>query len=128
MKREFVFFCIAGSIGFVIDVIVVSCLREALGVYGARIPSFLCAATGTWVFNRRYTFQGTVKRNIWSEYVHYLSLMGVGGILNYVVYAAAISFLCDWQYGLLISVALGTGAGLVVNFLISKYYIFKPKG
>ena len=127
MKREFIFFCIVGCIGFIIDVGVLSLLKELLGVYGARIPSFLCAASATWLLNRSYTFKGTANGSARKDYLNYLGLMMVGGGLNYAVYAVAISFLYDLQGGILLSVASGSCAGLIVNFLVSKHYIFKSR-
>ena len=124
LKREFSLFCIIGFLGYLVDVFVVFGLKELLGVYGARIPSFFCAATVTWVLNRRYTFIAVSKKPILAEYLHYLSLMGIGGCINYLAYAIVVSFLGDWRFGIFVAVASGSLAGLSVNFLTSKRYVF----
>ena len=47
-------------LGFVVDAGIVQFLvREwQVNPYEARLVSFLCAATTTWVFNRKITFSG----------------------------------------------------------------------
>ena len=56
---QFLLFCIGGVIGFVVDAGIVQLLVRNFGFnpYGARLLSFLAAATTTWAFNRRYTFR-----------------------------------------------------------------------
>lgn len=125
IPREFLLFCLAGSIGYIVDVGVVFALKEMLGPYIARIPAFFAAATVTWALNRRYTFAVVVKKSIWQQYVHYLSLMMVGGCLNYMVYLLCMYILYGWLYNVFVAVALGSLAGVVVNYFNSKQYVFK---
>ncbi|MFC3217069.1 GtrA family protein [Comamonas sp. JC664] len=51
-------FLIAGSLAFVVDVVVLTLLRDVLGVYAARAVSFWLAATTTWLINRNISFAG----------------------------------------------------------------------
>lgn len=128
LRRELGLFFISGTIGFVIDAGIVQSLVGLYDAnpYGARLISFLAAASATWFFNRRYTFAG--KRRYDSkrgELLRYLIAMAGGFALNYGAYAA-----CVWLSPLVqrwpaIGVAAGSVAGAAWNFLTSKYWIFR---
>lgn len=124
--KEILYFGIAGVIGYLVDVIVTLVLNPILGEYFARIPGFLAAATATWVFNRLFTFgkESSKHTNIFKEYLHYLSLMVFGLAVNYVTYVIAVSILIDNKWAIPISIAFGSLAGMTVNYLNAKKYIF----
>jgi putative flippase GtrA len=98
--------------------------------YEARLVSFLCAATTTWAFNRKITFAGkgdggSRRRQL----IRYIIAMAGGFALNYGAYAACVATLPIVREWPAIGVAAGSIAGAVVNFLSSKYWIFRvPKG
>lgn len=124
MKR-FVRFCIAGTIGFVVDAGVLELLVRALDAnpYTARIGSFLCAATTTWWINRRYTFEAAHAPTS-QEWIGYVGLMLAGAAVNYGVYAAYVAWWDTSRRMLWLGVALGSVAGLAVNFLTSSRLVF----
>jgi len=98
-----------------------------LGWYLARVLSFLAAATFTWAFNRRHTFAGRAAGgSIGREYLAYLGAMLGGGAVNYAVYALTL----HWVQGpgaAALGVALGSCAGLLVNFLAARHVVFRPR-
>lgn len=122
-------FCVGGVIGFLVDAGIVQFLVRELGSnpYGARLVSFLAAATTTWLFNRNLTFadrlSGGSKRR---ELIRYLVAMAGGFALNYGIYALAVWLLPLVRAWPAIGVAAGSIAGAAVNFLSSKYWIFRP--
>jgi putative flippase GtrA len=127
-RRQILLFAISGAIGFVVDAGIVQLLvREAgMNPYGARVLSFLAAATTTWGFNRRYTFAGHGGASRRRELARYLVAMAFGFVLNYGAYALCVAtwpLVRSWPA---IGVAVGSVAGAVVNFLSSKYWIFRP--
>ena len=129
LRREILLFAISGAIGFVVDAAIVQFLVREWGVnpYEARVASFLCAATTTWSFNRRYTFAGKSSGSRRRELIRYLVAMAGGFALNYGTYAtfvAAWPLVRSWPA---IGVAAGSIAGAVLNFLTSKYWIFRAK-
>ena len=131
LRREILFFAISGLVGFVVDAGIVQFLvREwAVNPYEARLVSFLCAATTTWAFNRKITFKGKgsggSKRR---QLIRYLIAMAGGFALNYGAYAACVAAFAVVREWPAIGVAAGSIAGAVVNFLTSKYWIFRaPK-
>lgn len=127
LRRQLLLFAISGVLGFVVDAGIVQVLvREfAANPYGARVISFLAAATTTWGFNRRYTFAGHGGGSRRRELLRYLIAMACGFALNYGAYAACVLFwplVREWPA---IGVAAGSVAGAAVNFLSSKYWIFR---
>jgi putative flippase GtrA len=127
-RRQILLFAISGVIGFVVDAGIVQLLVREFGAnpYGARVLSFLAAATTTWGFNRRYTFAGHGGASRRRELARYLIAMAFGFVLNYGAYALCVAtwpLVRSWPA---IGVAVGSVAGAVVNFLSSKYWIFRP--
>jgi putative flippase GtrA len=127
LRKQILLFAIVGVIGFVVDAGVVQLLvREfAVNPYGARIASFLAAATTTWSFNRRYTFAGHSSGSRRVELLRYVAAMALGFALNYGAYAACLMFWPLVHQWPAIGVAAGSVAGAIVNFLSSKYWIFR---
>ena len=123
---RFLRFCVAGTVGFVIDAGVLQALVGGLGMdpYVARVFSFLAAATTTWWINRRYTFEtrAEVTRSEWMKYV---TLMLGGAAVNYGAYAVCIAFWGFARAHLWLAVAIGSVAGLGVNYLTSSRLVFR---
>ena len=126
MNRQFFRFAIAGAAGFVVDtVILYLMLKLGLGPYAGRVVSFLCAVFATWQINRRYTFDRPTSRSIWREWNEYLAAMICGGACNYAAYVAAIKLLPAAPLTPLAAVAVGSIAGMFVNFLIARHWVFR---
>ena len=127
LGREFLSFAVVGAIGFVVDVAVLYLAAPLLGWYGARVVSFLAAATATWALYRRYTFSGrNAGASVLREYVGYLVTMLGGAVVNYGAYVIVLHwFTGPWAPAA--GVALGSCAGLVVNFLSARYLVFRAK-
>ena len=130
LRREIILFAISGVFGFIVDAGIVQFLvREwAVNPYEARVISFLAAATTTWSFNRKFTFAGKSSGSRRRELLRYIVAMGGGFALNYGAYALCVAtwpLVRTWPA---IGVAIGSIAGAVLNFLTSKYWIFRaPK-
>lgn len=124
--KEVLLFAVAGLLGYIVDVLVTIMLNEVVNPYIARIPGFVAAATATWLFNRNYTFGVNKSKyaTIWKEYLHYVGLMTIGLMVNYAVYVLAVTMLPVSIYEIALSVAFGSLAGMAVNFINSKRYIF----
>jgi putative flippase GtrA len=128
IRKEFLIFGIVGTLGFLVDAGVLYLLKGSLGLYWARVPSFFCAATATWLLNRQFTFRSRVSGvSIFQEYAKYFGLMLGGGAVNYLVYAIAVSLLPAASYLPLASVALGSIAGMFVNYFFARYFVFRRK-
>jgi putative flippase GtrA len=134
MRREdlveaaagFFWFAMAGVVGFLVDTGVLYLLKGALGVYVARLFSFLCAAISTWLFNRAVTFRGRESgHSKGKEFGLYLALMLIGGSINYGTFALLVSRLPQVAEFPVLGVAAGSLAGMVVNLLTSRFLLFR---
>lgn len=119
-------FGISGVTGFIVDSGVLYILKGSLGPYVARIISFLSAAFATWLFNRAITFRSRKSGHSTArEFGIYLSLMLIGGSVNYGVYALLIArYALIAQYPV-IGVAAGSLAGMTINLLTSRFILYR---
>ena len=127
-------FGIVGGIGFLVDAgVLIVMLRAGLDPYSGRVVSFLAAATATWILNRSFTFRRDSRSDRhpaghpMGEWLAYLGLMAIGGLVNYGTYALAVAFLDPVQRHPVIGVALGSIAGMAINFWSSKTLVFERK-
>jgi putative flippase GtrA len=127
LGREFLSFAVVGAIGFVVDVAVLYLAAPLLGWYGARVLSFVAAATATWLLNRRYTFSGRRSDvSLPREYLGYMATMLGGAVVNYGAYVLVLHWLAG-PWAPAAGVALGSCAGLVVNFVSARYLVFRSR-
>ena len=128
MFRQIVRFAIAGVLGFIVDAGVLwIALRLGLGYFAGRTVSFLAAVWTTWQVNRRFTFSERSGGSVWHEWWRYLSAMSVGGCVNYAAYSVVV--LTQPRTALLpfIGVAAGSIAGLFVNFVSARWWVFRHR-
>lgn len=124
LGREFLSFAVVGAIGFVVDLGVLYLAAPTLGWYGGRVVSFLAAATVTWALNRHFTFaERRSNSSIAREYLRYLLTMVGGALVNYAAYVFTLHSL-GGPLAPALGVALGSGAGLAVNFLTARFLVF----
>jgi putative flippase GtrA len=123
--KEFLSFAMVGATGFLVDVGVLYLLAPRMGWYVARVLSFLAAATATWLCNRHFTFSDRESgSSLAREYVHYMLTMLVGASVNYAAYVLTLRWL-DGPLVPALGVAIGSCAGLAINFLAARHLIFK---
>ena len=121
-------FAMVGIVGFCTDA---GLLHIGINIFGfgpiiARIPSFTIAVLVTWYLNRKYTF-GIPDKSFTESFPPYLSSNFVGMLLNFGIYSFAILWMPDslGRYPLL-ALAVGAAVSMVFNYVISRYFIFKP--
>ena len=127
---QFLRFGIVGGIGFLVDAgLLWLLLKAGFGYYGGRLVSFLAAATTTWILNRSFTFrrESSSASHPAGEWLAYLGLMVIGGVVNYGTYAAAIELSDLVRRFPTLGVALGSIAGMLINFWTAKTMIFERK-
>jgi putative flippase GtrA len=131
MKRSrFLIFALVGVVGFLIDASILQLLSGMLGaeVHLARVVSFLAASGGTWRLNRRYTFSGTPSGGSqFVEWLRYLWSSAAGAIINYGAFSAFIAFAGDGGINPSLGVAIGSVAGMTVNFTLYSRYVFRQR-
>ena len=123
--REPFLFALSGVAGFLADYITTFLISLIVSPYIARIPAFIAATLTTWQINRKYTFKGKTRYDSdLKEYAHYLGLMIFGLVANYIAFAIAYSQLGAYTFGLITSIAIGSLAGMLINFVLSKRFIY----
>lgn len=128
MKREILRFAVAGVIGFVVDTAVLyGMLALGAGYFVGRCFSFVAAVWATWQINRRYTFVVGPNKSLWAEWWQYLFAMMGGGAVNYAAYAVAVVLLPKSSLLPVYAVAVGSIAGMTINFLSAKLWVFKKR-
>lgn len=119
-------FAISGVFGFVVDTAVLYALAPLMGPFYARIVSFLAAVFTTWLVNRALAFRNrTSELSKKSEFARYLMLMLIGGVINYAAYSALVVYSPLVRHYLVLGVAAGSLAGMVVNYLSSRFLIYR---
>jgi putative flippase GtrA len=128
-------FGIVGGIGFLVDAgLLHLMLKLGLGYYGGRLVSFLAAATATWTLNRSFTFRRETSTathpaatHPLGEWLAYLGLMAIGGVVNYGTYALALELAEPVRRYPALGVALGSIAGMAINFWSAKTMLFERR-
>lgn len=126
MIRQILFFAVAGVIGLIVDIAVLYAVQGAIGPFYGRAVSFFAAVAATWLVNRTLTFSsrssGLSRRR---EFATYFTLMLAGGAVNYGMYSALVLGSELVREHLFLGVAAGSLAGMAVNFLTSRYLVFR---
>lgn len=128
--RQLLSFSIVGVIGFLVDTaaLYVAIGLLGAGLYGGRVISYLAAATVTWALNRRFTFEAQRSANRVAEWGRFLAANAVGGSVNYATYALLVMFCPFVATNPVLGVAAGSIAGLIINFSLSRYLVFRGQG
>lgn len=125
--RQFMLFGVGGGLAFLVDAVVLHLMARIWDAdpYAVRLASFMCAVTVTWLFNRTFTFAaGRTRQPLLYEWGCYVVSQLGGFSVNYVVYAVLVwSFTLVRQWPVL-GVAAGSVAGLTVNYLLARRYVF----
>jgi putative flippase GtrA len=124
--RQFWRFGIAGGIGFVVDVLVLYvAVALGSGVYLGRVASFFCATFATWQVNRNFAFAAARSVSAWVEWWRYVLAVLGGGLVNYLLFSLAVETLPPSPLLPMVSVAIGSVGGMLVNFISTKVLVFR---
>ena len=119
-------FGVVGAIGVIVNMVG---LTAAL-FFNA--PKLLALAVGiaisivsNFFLNRRFTFYYARSGNVWSQFLGFTGAASVGALISFGVAAA-----CTSMYpamALQVAALFGVAAGLVFNFIINRYWVFKAR-
>jgi len=126
LRRQLIHFALAGTLGFLVDAAVVQSLVRAFGCdpYLARIPAVLLAILTTFAYNRQVTFADRRSQRIVAELGRYVLSCSAGLVANYGAYATVIGMLPQLRDWPVVGVAVGSVAGMAVNFVAARYFVF----
>lgn len=124
---QFFKFGLVGVVGLAVDVFAVWLLIRQGGVdpYLGRVFTYLCAATTTWALNRSFTFKDASRDGPVRQWLAFLLANSVGGIANYLTYAALVAATAFFHAYPEAATAMGSLAGMTFNFVASKRFVFK---
>ena len=117
---RFFLFCAVGTGGFLVDSGVFIAAATLFPTLLSRFLSFSAAVLFTYVLNRRLTFRVTNRAHA-SEFCRYYANMVLGGAVNAAFVVSP--FVKTYPVA---GIALGSIAGLIVNFLTSRV-LFRTK-
>ena len=124
--KKFLKFGITGVMNTAVDFLVYTLLVSVcgMGLYVSQVISYCCGMLNSYVINRKWTF--STKNGFFSlELVKFvilnlaMMLLGMG-----IIYLAAERLGLHKLIGKLISTVLV----MVINFVISNLWVFRPKG
>jgi putative flippase GtrA len=135
VASEFARFALVGTAGLFVDMgaLFVAMDLLGLGYIAGRGVSYLAAATFTWACNRSITFAGRGSERAVTQWARFLVVNSAGGAVNFAVYVFVVATLTGagalpagaGPFVPYLGVALGSISGLVVNFTLSKRFVFR---
>lgn len=122
---QFLMFGTVGTFGWMLDTATVYALRHQLGLYGAGLASYVVAATGTWLFNRLWTFRGRGRGPVHRQWARFLAVNAIGLVLNRGTYALLVTFVALCAAQPIFATAAGALAGMFMNFNLARAIVFR---
>jgi putative flippase GtrA len=119
-------FGVVGSAGFIADAAILLLLINWFGAnpIAARLVSAPIAILLTFTLNRAWSFSDLTQPSLFRSFVSYLSVQGVGFLLNLLVYSLAVSIAAKPAAAL----AFASAVAMVLNYLGSRYWAFARVG
>lgn len=119
-------FSVVGVVGFIVDsAVLYTAIALGLGLAGGRVVSYLAAVTVTWALNRRYTFADRSEHALLKQWARFAFTQLAGASVNlgsyYVLLHTNRAVIARWP---VLGVAVGSLAGLSINFVVAKIYVF----
>lgn len=123
----FLKFAIIGTLGFVVDSLVLLFALHILGLdpYSGRVLSFLAAITFTWLGNRFFTFRDRRQDNLFREWLTFFLTNSLGGVINYTTYSLLVTFVPFVKASPLWGVAAGCIVAMLFNYAASSRLVFR---
>jgi putative flippase GtrA len=121
-------FLLVGGSGFCVDAALTFLFIQYGGLWPlwARVLSFACVIPYTWWLNRTFTFHQDTPPCL-KEFLKYLGTCAIAALINLGVYSAVIVIMGQDNGYILLGIVLGTGTGLMVNFVSMHLLVFQRR-
>jgi putative flippase GtrA len=123
--RQFLQFAIIGVAGFLWDTGIVYAATPWIGPYAAGIISFFIVGSINWSANRFWTYRHLNHGAMHRQLVRFLIANVVGFVLNRGTYMGLIYTQPLFREYLVLATGAGAGAGMFVNFFLSRKLVFR---
>ena len=125
---QFLRFGVVGACGFAVDAGILSLLFWGLhwSPFVARVPSFLCAVSVTWMLNSIFTFENVAARTR-KNFLLYLGFNVVGNGINLGVYTACLHLSLAMREYPPMALAIASICAMLFNYTSAKKAVFKKK-
>jgi putative flippase GtrA len=119
-------FVVVGTVGFLVDasVLVMLVKFSGINVHFARLISFVTAVTITWIANRLFTFADRKSRYLAGEWLRYIFVNSVGGLINLLVFSALIVAHPSFEQTPVIPLAVASLVAMFFNFVAAGRLAF----
>ena len=116
-------FCVTGGLNTIIDFVITTLLNAVLrlNINVAKPIGYLCGMANSFVMNKKWTFKtenGSTKKELVKFVLVNACMLGLSLLLINV-------FKTCLNFGDTLSNLLSTGIVMVINFLISNFWVFK---
>lgn len=118
-------FACVGATGFVIDCLSFVLLSTLAPPVTARGASFWIAASSNWYLNRHFTFRQSGQHQAAKQWGQFLCASVVGFLPNWGIYVWLLHNTPWAQDYTLAAMVPGILAGMLVNYLLAKSWVFK---
>ena len=124
---EFVKFLLVGGSAFLIDVAVLQTLLtlKIVDPLSGRAISYLTSATIAWWAHRKLTFPNARRTPPLVQMVRFVAINGLGGLLNYSIFAVLILCGRPWNPYPVAAAVVGSGTAMCVNYVSASKFVFK---
>lgn len=128
LKHSLVRFTIVGGIGFLIEAMLLTYFATvpSVGPIWGRFISFPLAVLATWWLNRTLTFKSTNDPG--REGMRYFLVQIFGALANLAVFISLVSHFPSLQGIPVVPLFMAAIVGLIVNFVLSKKFVFITYG
>ena len=116
-------FCVTGGLNTIIDLVVTTALNSLLhvNINVAKPIGYLCGMANSFVVNKKWTFKTDskdTKKELAKFIIVNLCMLGLSLLLINVLKSTL-------QTGDTVANVLSTGVVMVINFLVSNFWVFK---
>lgn len=123
---SFVQFAAVGASGVVVNLLAVTLLNlMGLPAWMSLLGGIATSIVSNFFLNRRFTFQFARGKSIGEQFLGFLGASSVAVVLQYVIslWLSKPPIHMPIQQAVLV----GVGAGMGINFLVNRYFVFKEK-
>lgn len=130
---QFFQFSVVGQVSFAVDIVVLWLLADSIPLLWARVLAFALAVLTNWLCHRFYTFKehatldAKLREATQFAIASVIGLVPNVGLYWWVIASDMYMRYADWSLAPVAAMLPGIFVGHCLNFLLSKYWVFKRK-